>query len=271
MTNSFNDQQILKQKQYNNADKLSARIRLHRDFGSTKQSIWDWFFAIALQEIPAQADVLEVGTGRGDVWHENQHRIPVGWHITLTDFSDGMLADNKTFLGELAARMTYNIVDVQDIPYPDNSFDVVFANMMLYHVPHRPQAIAELRRVLKPDGVLFAMTNGGNHMDEIRQIAHQVDEIQQWQSVFKDTFSLQNGEAQLHQHFANVRMEMFDSHLWVTEAQPLIDYIASMLSIDGEKVIAEHEAAIRADIEQRIAADGGIRIQKETGTFIAKG
>jgi SAM-dependent methyltransferase len=271
MTNSYTDQQILKQKQYNNADKLSARIRLHRDFGSTNKSIWDWFFNIVLQEIPTQAQVLEVGTGRGDVWKENQHRIPTSWHLTLTDFSAGMLNDNQTFLGDLAQRMTYNIVDVQNIPYPDNSFDVVFANMMLYHVPDRPKAIAELRRVLKPDGVLFAMTNGGNHMQEIRQIAHQVDEIQEWQSVFKDTFSLQNGEVQLRQQFADVRMEMFDSHLWVTEAQPLIDYIASMMSIDGEKVIAEHEAAIRADIEQRIAADGGIRIEKETGTLIAKG
>lgn len=271
MSRSYQDQQVLKQKQYNNADKLAARIRLHRDYSSTGQSIWDWFFTIALQEVPTKADILEVGTGRGDMWRENQHRIPDGWHITLTDFSAGMLEDNKAYLGDLDKRMTYNVVDVQDIPYPDNSFDVVFANMMLYHVPDRPKAIAELRRVLKPDAVLFAMTNGGNHMKEIYQIAHQLDEITQCDSVFRDTFSLQNGEAQLRQQFADVHMVMFDSHLWVTEAQPIIDYIASMMSVDGEKVIAEHEASIRTDIERRIAADGGIRIEKETGTFIAKG
>jgi ubiquinone/menaquinone biosynthesis C-methylase UbiE len=266
----INEQEILKQNQYNDSQKLAARIRLHRDYGTTGQSIWNWFFDIVLQETPSQADVLEVGTGRGDMWLENVNRIPVGWNITLTDFSAGMLEDNKKHLGDLSKRMTYNIADVQDIPYPDNSFDIVFANMMLYHAPDRAKAIAELHRVLKPDGILFSMTNGENHMKKIYVSARQVDEITTWDSVFKDTFSLQNGEAQLRQQFAEVRVENFDNDLWVTDVQPIIDYIRSMMSIDGEAVVAQYEAEMRAELEQEIAEKGGVLIKKETGTFISR-
>jgi ubiquinone/menaquinone biosynthesis C-methylase UbiE len=39
---------------------------------------------------------------------------------------------------------------------------------MLYHVPDRPRARAEIHRVLSPNGRLFAMTNGNKHMLELR-------------------------------------------------------------------------------------------------------
>lgn len=271
MSNVFNNQEHLKANQYNNADKLAARIALHRDYGTGTQQLPEWFFDIVLQETPTQAAVLEVGTGRGDMWQMNAHRIPADWHITLTDFSAGMLEDNRRHLGELVQRMTYNEVDVQAIPYPDNSFDIAFANYMLYHVPDRAKAIRELRRVLKYDGVLFTLTNGINHMLEIHQIARQVDEVTEWQNDFVHTFTIQNGEAQLRDQFTDVRVMIYENNLWVTDAQPIIDYIASMISVDGEAVIVQHEAEIRAKLERTIAAEGGILIKKETGTFIATG
>jgi ubiquinone/menaquinone biosynthesis C-methylase UbiE len=39
------------------------------------------------------------------------------------------------------------VVDVEQIPYPTDSFDVVIANHMLYHVPDRNRAFAEIARV----------------------------------------------------------------------------------------------------------------------------
>ena len=48
------------------------------------------------------------------------------------------------------------VVNAQSLPFADDSFDVVVANHMLYHVPDPSQAVAELRRVLRDDGVLVA-------------------------------------------------------------------------------------------------------------------
>lgn len=266
------NQQYLKNEQYNSANNLSARIRLHQDYGMHPQhSLMGWQFDHILQHVSDTATVLEVGTGRGDLWHENEARIPAGWDITLTDLSAGMLDDNRALLGSLAERMRYEVVDAMQIPYADNSFDMVFANYMLYHVPDKEQTLCEIRRVLKPDGVLFACTNGDNHMGMIYVLAQQVDEVTAWETVFKHTFSLQNGTAQLMPHFSDIRMLRFNNNLWVTETQPIIDYIASMVSIDGQKIVQQNESTIRADIEARITADGGILIEKETGLFIARG
>lgn len=43
-------------------------------------------------------------------------------------------------------------MDITDIQYPDNSFDVIYCSHVLEHVPDDKQAMRELRRVLKPDG-----------------------------------------------------------------------------------------------------------------------
>ncbi|MCA9913469.1 MAG: methyltransferase domain-containing protein [Anaerolineae bacterium] len=271
MSNRFFDPKYLKGDQYNNADKLAARIRLHRDYTVPTIDIWDWFFTIALAEAPEEARLLEVGTGRGDVWQRNAARVPAGWQMTLTDFSAGMIADNQKHLGELAQRMSYDVLDVQNIPFADDSFDVIFANYMLYHVPDLAKGVAELRRVLKPGGVLFAMTNGANHMRELYEFSAIVDPSIDPAAIFSlRTFSSQNGTATLGAAFSDVRYTPFESALVVDAAQPILDYVASMMTIPGETFVGEKEAALRARLEERIAAEGHIRIEKESGLFIAR-
>lgn len=269
--NRYSNSQHLKEQQYNNASKLSARIRLHENYSTNTQSIPKLIFDLMLQEIPSKANILEIGTGRGDLWAENAHRIPDDWSMTLTDLSTGMVEDNKAHLGELAERMSYDVVNAMDIPYPDNSFDVVLANYMLYHVPDRAKAIGEFRRVLKPDGVLFTATNGNNHMKKLYIFAQHIDEVTQWQSLVEETFGLQNGTGQLMPYFTDIRMVQFINNLWIPSAQPIIDYIESMVTIDGEHIIREREDEIRDNLDTIIANKGGILIEKETGIFIARG
>ena len=50
--------------------------------------------------------------------------------------------------------MSIEVADVQDLPFPDASFDAVIANHMLFHVEDRPRALGEIVRVLRPDGRL---------------------------------------------------------------------------------------------------------------------
>jgi ubiquinone/menaquinone biosynthesis C-methylase UbiE len=64
-------------------------------------------------------------------------------------------------------RFSMRRMDVQALDLPDAAFDAVVANWMLYHVPDRPRALAEIRRVLRPGGTLFSATNGDAHVREI--------------------------------------------------------------------------------------------------------
>ena len=66
-------------------------------------------------------------------------------------------------------------------------------------------------------------------------------------------------------------MKRFQNDLWVTEVQPIVDYIASMVGIDGTAVIEEKVVRIRENLNRLIDAEGGILIKKETGMFIATG
>ncbi|MFN8371531.1 MAG: class I SAM-dependent methyltransferase [Anaerolineae bacterium] len=269
----FQDIEYLKTRQYAGADKLAARIRLHQLFSTNNMSVHRWQFDRILAV--SSRNILEVGSGRGDLWKVNAERIPASWHITLTDLSAGMLADCRAHLGEtLAQRFTFEPVDVQALPYADASFDVIIANYMLYHVPDRPKAIAELRRVLKPDGVLFAMTNGLHHMQEFEQLIDEVvgrENRTPYLMGVREAFTLQNGAEQLRASFAQVEREDFEGNLRVTQLEPLLDYIASALDHPEVQMKAPRAQALIAELDRRIKTDGEIFITKETGLFTVQG
>jgi ubiquinone/menaquinone biosynthesis C-methylase UbiE len=270
----FQNADYLKSQQYAGADKLAARIRLHERFSTNTVHVHRWEFDRILAALPVDAKVLEVGAGRGDLWVENKDRIPSGWHIALSDLSAGMLEDCKKHLGmELASRFSFEIMDVQSIPYSDASFDAVIANYMLYHVPDLPKAVAEIRRVLKPNGVLFAMTNGINHINELDTFMKRVrfiDSEGYGLMNVRDAFTTQNGAEKLRTQFDDVQLEMFDTALRVTELPPLMDYIASSLDDPDNRMQSPLALALWRELEQRIAEDGAIHITKETGLFTAR-
>lgn len=274
---NFTDANYLKGSQYNNADKLAARIRLHELFSTNPMNIYRWEFDFLLDRLPAEAKILEVGCGRGDLWKHNADRIPPAWQITLTDLSAGMLDDCKRHLGDFSGRFQFQEADAEKIPFEPAQFDGAVASMMLYHVPDRAKAIAELRRILKPSGILFAMTNGDNHMKELYLLGAAFEEDQavaankNYGGIYQDHFGLQNGAEQLQRQFAQVEQHIFENALEVTQVEPLLDYIRSMIERPETAMLLEKNRAMAADLAQRIEKDGAIHIQKETGIFIAQG
>src|SRR5262249_8505990 len=149
-------------QQYATADNLEARIALHQRFSISPH--WQqWLFA---KEAPLgrPARILHLGCGSALLWRTNRDRIDPRWQLTLADVSPGMIEAARHQLGD---RAHYNIAEAESLPFPDGSFDVVLANHMLYHVQDRPRSLAEIRRVLTPEGVLHAATNGLGHLAEL--------------------------------------------------------------------------------------------------------
>ncbi len=54
------------------------------------------------------------------------------------------------------------------LPYPDNTFDVVLSSLALHWVNDLPQCMAEVLRVLKPNGVFLGAMFGGDTLHELR-------------------------------------------------------------------------------------------------------
>ncbi len=77
--------------------------------------------------------------------------------FVLSDFSAGMLQTAREALKDIE-DIEYQVIDIQNIPFPDDSFDIVIANMMLYHVPDLKQGLRKVRR----DGpVRYYFIHGG--------------------------------------------------------------------------------------------------------------
>ncbi len=269
------DQEYLLTSQYNNADKLNARIQLHWRFSTNKYDWSRWVFDHL--QIPALARILEVGCGPAKFWLKNMDRIPVGWDITLSDFSPGMLQEAKQNLHDSlrgrpqgSLRIAFEVFDVQSIPFDNAHFDAIIANHMLYHVPDRAKALAEIRRVLKPGGHLYAATNGQNHLLELHELLEKFDPytMARWfSSASSMPFRLESGSAELSPWFSSITLHRYESDLLVTEAEPLVAYVLSMFvtpMITGEKI-----NQFRSFVEQELAAHGPIHITKDTGLFEA--
>jgi SAM-dependent methyltransferase len=59
---------------------------------------------------------------------------------------------------DLNPDLAEEVVDITNIPYPENSFDLILCSHVLGHVPDEKKAVDELFRVLKPDGQALVMT-----------------------------------------------------------------------------------------------------------------
>jgi len=261
----FTDQDYLKTDQYRDATNLNARVTIHDRFSTNPNGWFNWVFD-TLVRLPADSKILELGSGPGLLWKSVIDRIPPGWKITLSDLSPGMLDAAWRNLVVTGRPFQFKEIDAQAIPFEDETFDVVIANHMLYHVPDRTKAIAEVKRVLKPGGHFIATTVGEKHMHEIMDWFRRIHEAAVWESFVVD-FTLENGMEQLQPFFSQVAFSRYEDNLQVTEIQPLMDYILS--SIRVQELPKEKLELLRQNLEKELQEKGSIFITKDSGLFEA--
>ena len=97
--------------------------------------------------------VLELATGTGLI---AKHIVRSADHIEATDASQEMIEQAKQ--GVKSTKLHFSVQDMFHLPYADRSFDVVIVSNALHIVPEPEKALAEIRRVLKEDGILIAPT-----------------------------------------------------------------------------------------------------------------
>jgi ubiquinone/menaquinone biosynthesis C-methylase UbiE len=256
----------LRNTQYKDASRLNARLQLHQRFSTIGYDYYRWLFDLMLASFPVKAQILEVGAGNGELWLKNRDRIPQNWHITLTDFAPGILADAQQALGTVE-NITFQEADVQHLPFADQQFDAVLAHLMLYHIPNLPKAIKEMRRVLTPQGCLHAVTLGKDHMHQLNTLADPfVPEVGLNRRGTDRAFSLENGAAKLRRRFGETQLIRWTDHLHVTEVEPLVDYVLSMTRVVTDEAIAGLRAAFAAEIEKH----GKFEVLRDTGLFVAR-
>jgi len=183
-------------REYATVDRLAMR-RLDRTAwlgGEDKP----WLLALAAIAEVRPTRILDAGCGSGDF-----AALLTAPDVRCVDLSPAAVDAAR------ARGLRAEVADIQNLPFPDGSFDVAVANWVLYHVHDRALAIAELARVLTPAGRFVGCYNARGHLQEL------------WSRVgvpvAADDFNADNGPGELERSFGRVQVRAAGGEvLWET-------------------------------------------------------
>jgi len=251
--------------QYRDSSKLMARMRLQLKYGSGGGAM-----AAMPARIPPGARVLEVGCGPGRFWERSADKLPADLDILLTDLSPGMVdeaVERVAAVGRWSA-VRGQVADVCSLPFEANSFDLVLAMHMLYHADDPERAVSEIARVLRPDGVLIATTNGLASMSALFELGQAAFGGPAGDAGLGD-FSLESGEPLVRRHFGEVEVERSRDELHITDPVDVTAYLTSFPPGD----VADGKALRRLDEEVRSAFEAGggvLRVTRDMGYIVGR-
>ena len=261
MIGSSNNSDEVKE-QYRTSKGLDIRISFHEKYSTNKQGYGNWI--VSNYEIDDGMTVLELGCGTGSIWMGRDDILGLFGRLVLTDLSDGMLKTAHENLGN-RNNIEYQVADIQELPFEDNSFDMVVANSMLYHVPDINKGINEVRRVLKDEGRFYCATLGENNF---------VEQLAEWFRLSGESFNpnhnftMQNGEQKLRIAFSNIDTRFYKDSLHVTDIDDLVNYLRSLASL---KALDDIPLERLKEIIMEHSVNGEVDLPKEYGMFIAMG
>ena len=93
--------------------------------------------------------VLDVAAGNGNASLAAARRFA---HVTSTDYVPELLEQGRERARAERLPITFQVADAEQLPFPDDSFDVVLSTYGVMFAPDQDRAASELLRVVKPGG-----------------------------------------------------------------------------------------------------------------------
>lgn len=143
--------------------------------------------AYLLPHLRTGMSVLDVGCGPGTIT-EDLARLVAPGQVTAIEPAAETLAPAQASVK--APNVRFETADVHDLPYPDETFDIVHVHQVLQHVHDPVRALREMRRVRTPDGVVAARDADYAAMTWYPE--HPA--LEQWLSVYRRTARHNGGE-----------------------------------------------------------------------------
>lgn len=204
---------------------LEARRAAYRN--STGPDAREMAFEAVAEVRPSR--VLEVGCGPGELSARIAEEL--GAEVVAVDISPRMV--------QLARGRGVEALggDVQELPFPDESFDCAVAAWMLYHVPDVDRGLSELHRVLRPGGRLVAVTNYSDHLKELRELVGAAVRAA-W------PFHGEVGDQILRERFANVQERDASGTVRFPDREAVVAYVKASISLFGSDEVPEFEGPL---------------------------
>lgn len=255
-------------RQYAEESDLRTRIELHQHCSQNKQGWFKWLFN--QYELLEGCTILEIGCGNGELWLQNIEKAQEKkYNITLTDISAGMLADARANL-EDTLDAEFRIADLSDLPFDNDSVDIVIANHVLFYAGNLEKGLSEIVRVLKKGGKLYCSTYGSRHMKRIEELVKKYDSRIYLSNInLYEIFGLDNAESILKRFFCSVQKRVYADRLVVQDVSLLYDYIMSCHGNQKEFILGKETQFIKY-LNKIKDSDGTITIEKQAGMFVCQ-
>lgn len=147
--------------------------------------------AYLLAHLRAGMDLLDVGCGPASITADLAERVAPGRVVALDAAAGALEAARKTLRERgLSEQVEVTSGDVMALPFEDASFDVVHAHQVLQHLADPVGALAEMRRVTRPGGMVAVRDAVYSAMTWFPEPAG----MEQWRSVYMATARANGGE-----------------------------------------------------------------------------
>ena len=146
--------------------------------------------AYLIDDLAPGLDVLDVGCGPGTITVDLAERVAPGRVVGIDTSREVLLKAGELAAARGVTTTLFEQADVFDLPYGDASFDVVHAHQVLQHLDDPVAALREMRRVLRPGGVLAVrdVDYGGMRW------APRLPGLDEWQDLYQQVARRNGGE-----------------------------------------------------------------------------
>jgi SAM-dependent methyltransferase len=255
----FTDRATITQRAYGELGPLAARFSIY-EYQQDRVDL-PGLAVDALRQVTGS--VLDIGWGLGTYTVRFRADRP-DLHVVPLDLSPGMRPEV--------------IADIQALPVADAQVDAALAMHMLYHVPDIPTAVRELRRVVRPGGVVLVTTNGTHDklaFDQlVADVRYDLGLAAQTTRDGDSRFTLDDA-AVLEAAFDDVAVHAFDREAVVPDPAPVVAFVNSFRGFheptlpDG-LTWDDFMAAATRRISATVAAEGAFRFTSQVGMFVCR-
>jgi ubiquinone/menaquinone biosynthesis C-methylase UbiE len=138
----------------------------------------DLLMMVKMAEVNGQEILLDIATGGG---HTANAFAPLVKKVTALDLTAKMLAAAESFItGNGHSNVEYVRGDAENLPFPDDSFDIVTCRIAPHHFPNVDRFIKEVYRVLKPNGQFLLDDNVVPEIEEYDQFYNKIEKLRDY-------------------------------------------------------------------------------------------